>query len=50
MIYSMTAFARHEIQAEWGCAVWEFVLLINVGNFFRLPEQFRALEIHCEKH
>ncbi|KGQ35263.1 YicC/YloC family endoribonuclease [Gallibacterium anatis] len=46
MIYSMTAFARHEIQAEWGCAVWE-IRSVNqryLETFFRLPEQFRALE------
>src|SRR5699024_4694394 len=43
---SMTAFARHEIQAEWGCAVWE-IRSVNqryLETFFRLPEQFRALE------
>ncbi|MGY6773157.1 YicC/YloC family endoribonuclease [Gallibacterium sp. ZY190522] len=46
MIYSMTAFARHEIQAAWGCAVWE-IRSVNqryLETFFRLPEQFRALE------
>lgn len=46
MIYSMTAFARHEIQAKWGCAVWE-IRSVNqryLETFFRLPEQFRALE------
>lgn len=46
MIYSMTAFARHEIQAEWGSAVWE-IRSVNqryLETFFRLPEQFRSLE------
>ena len=46
MIYSMTAFARHEIKKEWGDAVWE-IRSVNqryLENFFRLPEQFRGLE------
>ncbi|MFC0322678.1 YicC/YloC family endoribonuclease [Gallibacterium melopsittaci] len=46
MIYSMTAFARQEIQAEWGSAVWE-IRSVNqryLETFFRLPEQFRGLE------
>lgn len=46
MIYSMTAFARQEIQAEWGSAVWE-IRSVNqryLETFFRLPEQFRSLE------
>lgn len=46
MIYSMTAFARHEIQAEWGSAVWE-IRSVNqryLETLFRLPEQFRSLE------
>ncbi|MCI5764121.1 YicC/YloC family endoribonuclease [Actinobacillus porcinus] len=46
MIYSMTAFARHEIKKDWGDAVWE-IRSVNqryLENFFRLPEQFRGLE------
>ncbi len=46
MIYSMTAFARHEIKRDWGDAVWE-IRSDNqryLENFFRLPEQFRGLE------
>ncbi|GAA0855095.1 YicC/YloC family endoribonuclease [Aliiglaciecola litoralis] len=46
MIYSMTAFARKEITAEWGTAVWE-IRSVNqryLETFFRLPEQFRSLE------
>ena len=46
MIYSMTAFARTEIKAEWGTAVWE-VRSVNqrfLESYFRLPEQFRSLE------
>lgn len=46
MIYSMTAFARLEIKKEWGDAVWE-IRSVNqryLETFFRLPEQFRALE------
>lgn len=42
----MTAFARQEIQAEWGSAVWE-IRSVNqryLETFFRLPEQFRSLE------
>ncbi|MDO6694316.1 YicC/YloC family endoribonuclease [Aliiglaciecola sp. 3_MG-2023] len=46
MIYSMTAFARNEIKAEWGTAIWE-IRSVNqryLETFFRLPEQFRSLE------
>lgn len=46
MIYSMTAFARRELKAEWGSAVWE-IRSVNqrfLESYFRLPEQFRALE------
>ena len=46
MIYSMTAFARHEIQAEWGSAIWE-IRSVNqryLETFFRLPDAFRNLE------
>lgn len=46
MIYSMTAFARRELKAEWGTAVWE-IRSVNqrfLETYFKLPEQFRALE------
>ncbi len=46
MIYSMTAFARRECKAQWGTAVWE-IRSVNqrfLETYFRLPEQFRALE------
>ncbi|WP_438865164.1 YicC/YloC family endoribonuclease [Neptunicella sp.] len=46
MIYSMTAFARHELKAEWGTAVWE-IRSVNqrfLETYFRLPEQFRGME------
>ncbi|MDO4430191.1 MAG: YicC/YloC family endoribonuclease [Lonepinella koalarum] len=46
MIYSMTAFARHEIKKDWGDAVWE-IRSVNqryLETFFRLPDQFRGLE------
>ncbi|WJG09386.1 YicC/YloC family endoribonuclease [Aliiglaciecola sp. LCG003] len=46
MIYSMTAFARREIKAQWGTAVWE-IRSVNqryLETFFRLPEQLRSLE------
>ena len=46
MIYSMTAFARKELKAEWGTATWE-IRSVNqrfLETFFRLPEQFRSLE------
>ena len=46
MIYSMTAFARKEIKADWGVAVWE-IRSVNqryLETYFRLPEQFRGLE------
>ncbi len=46
MIYSMTAFARSEVKKDWGTAVWE-VRSVNqrfLETYFRLPEQFRALE------
>lgn len=46
MIHSMTAFARKEIKAKWGTAVWE-VRSVNqryLETFFRLPEMFRGLE------
>ncbi|MFC3122550.1 YicC/YloC family endoribonuclease [Agaribacter flavus] len=46
MICSMTGFARRELKAEWGTAIWE-VRSVNqryLEMFFRLPEQFRGLE------
>lgn len=46
MIYSMTAFARRELKAEWGTAVWE-IRSVNqrfLETYLRLPEQFRAME------
>ena len=46
MIHSMTAFARHEVKASWGTAVWE-IRSVNqryLESYFRLPEQFRGLE------
>ncbi|WP_371374843.1 YicC/YloC family endoribonuclease [Thalassotalea aquiviva] len=46
MIHSMTAFARVEIKGDWGNAVWE-IRSVNqrfLETYFRLPEQFRALE------
>ena len=46
MIYSMTAFARKELKADWGSAVWE-IRSVNqrfLETYFRLPEQFRSLE------
>lgn len=46
MIYSMTAFARRELKADWGSAVWE-IRSVNqryLETSFRLVEQFRGLE------
>lgn len=46
MIYSMTAYARKEIKGDWGSAVWE-IRSVNqryLETYFRMPEQFRALE------
>ena len=46
MIYSMTAFARRELKADWGNAVWE-VRSVNqrfLETYFRLPEQFKSME------
>lgn len=46
MIHSMTAFARHETNANWGNAQWE-IRSVNqryLETYFRLPEQFRGLE------
>jgi len=46
MIYSMTGFARKELKAQWGSAVWE-IRSVNqryLETFYRIPENFRALE------
>lgn len=46
MIYSMTAFARRELKAPWGTAVWE-IRSVNqrfLETYFRLPEQFKSME------
>ena len=46
MIHSMTAFARHAEEHDWGTAVWE-VRSINhryLEPSFKLPENCRALE------
>ncbi|MCE0493729.1 YicC/YloC family endoribonuclease [Vibrio salinus] len=46
MIYSMTAYARKEVKADWGTAVWE-IRSVNqryLETYFRLPELFRGLE------
>ncbi|WAJ70151.1 YicC/YloC family endoribonuclease [Catenovulum adriaticum] len=45
-IHSMTAFARREKKSEWGTFTWE-IRSVNqryLETYFRLPEQFRALE------
>jgi uncharacterized protein (TIGR00255 family) len=42
----MTAFARRELKADWGTAVWE-VRSVNqrfLETYFRLPEQFKSME------
>ena len=47
MIYSMTAFARKQLKGNWGTAVWE-IRSVNqryLETYFRLPEQFRGLEV-----
>ena len=46
MVHSMTAFAREDIDAEWGTAVWE---LRSVNHRYldvsiRLPEELRSLD------
>ncbi len=46
MIQSMTAFARSDLQAEWGSLVWE-VRAVNhryLELFLRLPEDMRPIE------
>ncbi|MCH8493602.1 MAG: YicC family protein [Idiomarina sp.] len=51
MIYSMTAYAREEIKAEWGTAVWELrsVNQRYLETYFRLPEQFRGIETNLRE-
>ncbi|MFW8591245.1 YicC/YloC family endoribonuclease [Glaciecola sp. 2405UD65-10] len=46
MICSMTGFARTELKADWGTAVWE-IRSVNqryLETFYRIPENFRSLE------
>ncbi len=46
MIYSMTAFARHETQQPWGAVTWE-IRSVNhryLEPSFKLPDAGRALE------
>jgi uncharacterized protein (TIGR00255 family) len=46
MIFSMTAFARQPIKADWGNAHWE-IRSVNqrfLETNFRLPEAFRSME------
>lgn len=45
-IYSMTGFARVDVQQPWGAATWE-IRSVNqrfLDTYFRLPEQLRGLE------
>ncbi len=46
MLQSMTAFARREIQEDWGSAVWELRTVNHryLDIYTRLPEEMRALE------
>lgn len=46
MLYSMTGFAREEMKAPWGTAIWEMrsVNQRYLETSFRLPESFRQLE------
>lgn len=46
MIQSMTAFARKDLQAEWGSLAWE-IRAVNhryLELFLRLPEEIRPIE------
>jgi uncharacterized protein (TIGR00255 family) len=46
MIYSMTAFARRQLDEEWGSLTWE-IRSVNhryLENSIRLPETLRSLE------
>jgi uncharacterized protein (TIGR00255 family) len=42
----MTAFARRELKADWGTAVWEMRSVNQrfLETYFRLPEQFKSME------
>lgn len=51
MIYSMTAFSRKQFKGDWGTAVWE-IRSVNqryLETFFRLPEQFRGIEVKLKE-
>jgi len=51
MVYSMTAFARAEARQDWGELTWE-IRSVNhryLEIWFRLPEEFRALETSCRE-
>lgn len=46
MIHSMTGYARRELSADWGTAVWE-IRSVNqryLETYWRMPETFRGLE------
>ncbi|WKE65795.1 YicC family protein [Gallaecimonas kandeliae] len=46
MTYSMTAFARKDVRADWGNASWE-IRSVNqryLETYLRLPESFRGLD------
>ncbi|WP_115716989.1 YicC/YloC family endoribonuclease [Gallaecimonas mangrovi] len=46
MTYSMTAFARKDVRADWGTASWE-IRSVNqryLETYFRLPDAFRSLD------
>ncbi|CAG8999690.1 MAG: hypothetical protein CENE_01669 [Candidatus Celerinatantimonas neptuna] len=46
MIHSMTGYARHEVNGEWGSATWE-IRSVNqryLETYWRMPENFRGLE------
>lgn len=45
-IQSMTGYARHELKAGWGSAVWELrsVNQRYLETYFRLPEAMRGIE------
>lgn len=51
MIYSMTAFARHEIKKDWGNAVWE-IRSVNqryLENFSVCRNSSAGWKILCAK-
>jgi uncharacterized protein (TIGR00255 family) len=46
MIHSMTGYARRQVKADWGTAVWE-IRSVNqryLETYWRMPESFRSLE------